>query len=82
MLIINECKTGIDFTFIFFHNRGCFRWHGQVVRQGPAKPLSPVRIWVPPKFYLRALLFDNPFAPTKSDKFCPSLISKSFLNSE
>ena len=26
-------------------------WHGQVVRQGPAKPLSPVRIWVPPSFF-------------------------------
>ena len=25
-----------------------FRRHGQVVRQGSAKPLSPVRIWVPP----------------------------------
>ncbi|MCH9610689.1 MAG: Ribosomal RNA small subunit methyltransferase I [Chlamydiales bacterium] len=25
-----------------------YRWHSQVVRPGPAKPLSPVRIWVPP----------------------------------
>src|SRR5690554_3758869 len=28
-----------------------YRRHSQEVRQGSAKPLSPVRIWVPPPFY-------------------------------
>lgn len=28
------------------------RWHGQVVRQKPAKLPSPVRIWVPPFFHI------------------------------
>src|SRR5690606_6664682 len=42
-------KTSVDFRgrhFLYFPSP--VRRHGQVVRQGPAKPLSPVRIRVPP----------------------------------
>ena len=34
----------------FYFPKNLIRHHGQAVRQGPAKPLSPVRFWVvPPK---------------------------------
>jgi hypothetical protein len=35
------------------------RRHSQVVRQGPAKPLSPVRIWVPPFLVQDKRLFEK-----------------------
>ncbi len=39
--------TLYSLSFIYYPSRFC-RWHGQAVRQGPAKPPSPVRFWVPP----------------------------------
>ena len=34
------------------------KWrYGQVVRQWIANPLSPVRIWVPPNYFITIILF-------------------------
>ncbi len=48
-----QAVASSSLVFRFF----CFWRHGQVVRQRPAKPLSPVRIWVPPVFILFGKIF-------------------------
>ena len=45
-LVIRSIGRLIKAPFIFQKNQ--IRHHGQAVRQGPAKPLSPVRFWVVP----------------------------------
>ena len=64
-------------------------WHGQAVRQGPAKPLSPVRIWVPPIFISTCLesmfhivslpignLEDMSFRAVKTLKMCNLVLAE------
>jgi 16S rRNA (cytidine1402-2'-O)-methyltransferase len=58
---VNKEQDSIDLKPLF-QLISCFstpRWHGQVVRQKPAKLRSPVRIWVPPMFFFIATPIGN-----------------------